>query len=104
MLNRNYGRGSLSSSRASITPGGAIFGRGFKGLDPMMPTVGSLACGLALLVPVSLVVDQPWTLAPSAESILALLGLSVFSTALAFVIYVRLVLTLGSVGTIAKPI
>jgi drug/metabolite transporter (DMT)-like permease len=33
---------------------------------------------------------------------LALVGLSVFSTALAFVIYFRLVHTLGSVGTTAQ--
>jgi drug/metabolite transporter (DMT)-like permease len=82
--------------------GAAIFGRGFKGLDPIMPAAGSLICGAIILMPVSLVVDQPWTLMPSSASILALLGLSVFSTALAFVIYFRLVHTLGSVGTTAQ--
>jgi drug/metabolite transporter (DMT)-like permease len=82
--------------------GAAIFGRGFKGLDPIMPAAGSMICGAALLIPVSLVVDRPWTLAPSTESVLALLGLSVFSTALAFVIYFRLLQTLGSVGTTAQ--
>ncbi len=82
--------------------GGAIFGRGFKDLDPMAPAAGSLLCGAAILVPVGLVVDQPWTLAPSMNSLLALLALAVFSTALAFVIYFRLVQTLGSVGTTAQ--
>lgn len=82
--------------------GAAIFGKNFKGLDPMMPAAGSLICGAAILIPVSLVVDRPWTLAPSADSALALLALSVFSTALAFVIYFRLVQTLGSVGTTAQ--
>ncbi|MEN2978590.1 EamA family transporter [Tistrella bauzanensis] len=82
--------------------GAAIFGRNFKGLDPMMPAAGSMICGAAILIPVSLVVDRPWTLAPSADSALALLALAVFSTALAFVIYFRLVQTLGSVGTTAQ--
>jgi drug/metabolite transporter (DMT)-like permease len=82
--------------------GGAIFSRGFKGLDPMAPAAGSLLCGAAILVPISLVVDQPWTLAPSMNSLSALLALAVFSTALAFVIYFRLVQTLGSVGTTAQ--
>ncbi|WP_113294545.1 EamA family transporter [Hyphomicrobiales bacterium] len=82
--------------------GAAIFGRGFKGLDPMMPAAGSLIAGAALLIPVSLVVDRPWTLAPSTESLLALLGLAVFSTALAFAIYFRLIQTLGSVGATAQ--
>ncbi|MBD9627477.1 MULTISPECIES: DMT family transporter [Ensifer] len=82
--------------------GAAIFGRGFKGLDPMMPAAGSLIAGAALLIPVSLVVDRPWALAPSTESLLALLGLAVFSTALAFAIYFRLIQTLGSVGATAQ--
>ncbi|RTL96734.1 MAG: EamA/RhaT family transporter [Hyphomicrobiales bacterium] len=82
--------------------GAAIFGRGFKGLDPMLPAAGSMLCGAVMLVPLSLIVDRPWTLAPSAASILALLGLSIFSTALAFVIYFRLIHTLGSVGTTSQ--
>ena len=82
--------------------GGAIFSRGFKDLDPMAPAAGSLLCGAAILVPTSLVVDQPWTLSPSANSLSALLALAVLSTALAFVIYFRLVQTLGSVGTTAQ--
>jgi drug/metabolite transporter (DMT)-like permease len=82
--------------------GAAIFSRGFKGLDPMAPAAGSLLAGAAILIPLSLVVDRPWTLAPSASSLLALLGLAVFSTAAAFVIYFRLIQTLGSVGTTAQ--
>jgi drug/metabolite transporter (DMT)-like permease len=82
--------------------GAAIFSRGFRNLDPMAPAAGSLLCGAAILVPLSLVIDHPWTLTPSASSILALLGLSVFSTALAFVIYFRLIQTLGSVGTTSQ--
>jgi drug/metabolite transporter (DMT)-like permease len=82
--------------------GAAIFGKTFKGLDPIMPAAGSMICGAAILIPASLVMEQPWTLAPSRSSILALLALSVFSTALAFVIYFRLVQTLGSVGTTAQ--
>ncbi len=82
--------------------GAAIFGRGFKGLDPMLPAAGSMICGAAILIPVSLVVDRPWTLAPSASSLAALLCLAVFSTALAFAIYFRLLHTLGTVGTTAQ--
>ncbi|MFA6157012.1 DMT family transporter [Mesorhizobium sp.] len=82
--------------------GAAIFGRGFKGLDPMLPAAGSMLCGAVILVPLSVLVDQPWTLTPSMASILALLALSVFSTALAFAIYFRLIQTLGSVGTTSQ--
>ena len=81
---------------------GAIFSRGFKDLDPIAPAAGSLLSGAAILIPISLIVDRPWTLAPSVDSILALASLAVFSTALAFVIYFRLVITLGSVVTTAQ--
>ncbi|SCB37790.1 Permease of the drug/metabolite transporter (DMT) superfamily [Bradyrhizobium shewense] len=80
----------------------AIFGRSFKGLDPMAPAAGSLLAGAAVLIPASLVVEQPWTLSPSPSSLLALLALAVFSTAAAFAIYFRLIQTLGSVGTTAQ--
>jgi drug/metabolite transporter (DMT)-like permease len=82
--------------------GAAIFGRNFKGLDPLIPAAGSLVCGAALLVPASLVLDAPWNLVPSTASLLSLLGLSVFSTAIAFVIYFHLIQTLGSIGTTAQ--
>nr|WP_236774920.1 EamA family transporter [Agrobacterium tumefaciens] len=80
----------------------AIFSKNFKGLDPIMPAAGSLICGAVFLLPVSLIVDRPWTLSPSAASLTALLCLSVFSTALAFMIYFRLMQTLGSVGTTSQ--
>jgi drug/metabolite transporter (DMT)-like permease len=82
--------------------GAAIFGKNFQGLDPMLPAAGSMICGAIVLVPISVVMDHPWTLAPSGRSILALICLSVFSTALAFTIYFRLIRTLGPVGTTSQ--
>lgn len=82
--------------------GAAVFSRGFKGLDPIAPAAGSLLCGAAILVPASIALEQPWMFSPSVISMLALLGLAVFSTAFAFVIYFRLIQTLGSVGTTAQ--
>lgn len=82
--------------------GAAIFGRNFSGRPPIVPAFGSMICGAAILIPASLALDRPWTLAPSSASLLALAGLSIFSTALAFLIYFRLLGTLGSVGTTAQ--
>jgi drug/metabolite transporter (DMT)-like permease len=82
--------------------GAAIFGRNFAGLPPIVPAIGSMIWGAAILIPLSVLIDRPWALAPSAASLGALVGLSVFSTALAFLIYFRLLNTLGSVGTTAQ--
>ncbi|MBA2676587.1 MAG: EamA family transporter [Ramlibacter sp.] len=79
--------------------GAALYGRAFHGLPAAVPAAGSMVVGSALLLPASLLVDHPWTLRPSAASVQALLALAVFSTATAFVIYFRLIKTLGSVAT-----
>ncbi|MXQ13248.1 DMT family transporter [Microvirga makkahensis] len=95
--------GQLAVVLATICyAGAAIFGRTFKSLDPIMPATGSLISGAVILLPVSVVLDRPWTLAPSEASVLALIGLAVFSTAIAFLIYFRLIHTLGSLGTTAQ--
>ncbi|MGO7360337.1 EamA family transporter, partial [Rhizobium ruizarguesonis] len=78
----------LAISLATICyAGAAIFSKNFKGLDPAVPAAGSLISGAVILLPLSLVVDRPWELDPSAASVLALLAISAFSTALAFTIY-----------------
>jgi len=82
--------------------GAALFGRQFRGLDPMLPAAGSLLAGSIILIPVSLIVDRPWTLSPSAESLAALIALAVFCTALALVIYFRLLEMVGPLGTVAQ--
>ncbi len=103
-----YGIGQQLTAELAIVgaticyAGATIFGRNFQGLDPMLPATGSLLCGAAVLIPISLVIDHPWTLAPSSRSIVALICLAVLSTALAFTIYFRLIRTLGAVGTTAQ--
>jgi len=82
--------------------GAAIFGRRFGSLDPMVPAAGSMLCGSMVLVPISLVAERPWTIVPSTTSVMALIALSVLSTAFAFVLYFRLVRTLGSIGVTAQ--
>lgn len=82
--------------------GAAIYSRAFRGLPAVVPAAGSMLLGAALLIPASIVFDHPWTLRPSMISGGALLALAVFSTAAAYVIYFRLVQTLGSVGTTAQ--
>lgn len=95
--------GQLAMILASLSYGAAaIYGHNFKHLDAMVPATGSMLCGAAMLIPLSLIFDKPWTLTPSTTSVLALLGLAIFSTAFAFVIYFRLVRTLGSVGVTSQ--
>lgn len=78
----------------------AIFGRNFAGLPVIVPAAGSTAVSALFMVPAALLIDRPWTLPmPSAASMLALAALGTVSTAGAFVVYFRLLRSLGSVGT-----
>jgi drug/metabolite transporter (DMT)-like permease len=81
---------------------GAIYGKNFSKMDPMIPAAGSMLLGGVLLVPPALLVDRPWTLSPSQSSLVALVLLAVFTTALAFSIFFRLVRTLGSIAVTAQ--
>ncbi|WP_121116292.1 DMT family transporter [Croceibacterium ferulae] len=76
-----------------------IYGRQMKvlGVAPISAACGQLACStLVLLLPVMLV-DTPWRLPmPSPAVWGALAGLVLLSTALAFVIYYRLLATAGA--------
>ena len=57
-----------------------------------------LTWAAAVLLPACLLADAPLQATPSTASLLALLVNAVFGTALAFVLYFRLIRTIGSVG------
>ena len=49
-----------------------------------------------MMLPVALIIEQPWHLAPSAVTWAALIGLSAVSTALAYIIYFRVLAVAGA--------
>ena len=76
-----------------------IFGRRFRrmGLAPIIPAAGQVTASAILLLPIALFVDRPWTLAmPSTETWLALAGLAILSTAIAYVLFFRILATAGA--------
>jgi len=77
-------------------------GRVFGVMDPMLPALGSQSCGLMLLLPAALLWERPWAMQPSQASLIALVVLALLCTALASVIWFRLLRTLGVVATTAQ--
>lgn len=72
----------------------AIFGRRLTqtSMTPMVIATGQTAAAALLMLPVILLADQPWTMAlPRLDSTLAGLTLALFSTALAYILYFRLI-------------
>ncbi len=76
-----------------------IFGRRFKrmGVPPMATAAGQVCASTVLLLPLMLLVDRPWTLAmPHAATGAAVLGVGLLSTALAYVLYFRILAAAGA--------
>lgn len=76
-----------------------LFGRRFRamGISPMTTATGQVTASSLMMVPLVMVIDRPWTLAaPSAGTIGALLGVAALSTALAYVLYFRILATAGA--------
>jgi drug/metabolite transporter (DMT)-like permease len=73
-----------------------IYGRRLKQVPPLVSATGQLFCAAFLTLPMSLVFDAPWTLAPSFISVGALTCLSLLGTALAYLLYYYLLPKIGS--------
>jgi drug/metabolite transporter (DMT)-like permease len=80
----------------------ALQGRKFAGVPPIVTATGTLVCSAAVLIPVSLATERPWQLSPDASGLAAALILGLACTALAFLIYFRLLSTLGPMGTASQ--
>ena len=80
----------------------AIYGKRFAHLSPTVTATGTMIWASICLVPISLIIEQPWTLRPSALSLFAAIILAVFCTGLALIIYFRLIQTLGSLATTSQ--
>jgi drug/metabolite transporter (DMT)-like permease len=76
-----------------------IFGRRFKvmGVSPIETAAGQVTASSLLLLPIMLIVDKPWNVPmPSVAAIAALIGIASLSTALAYILYFRILQTAGA--------
>jgi drug/metabolite transporter (DMT)-like permease len=76
-----------------------IYGRRFRAMavSPMATATGQVMASSLIMLPLVMVLDRPWTLpSPSLTAICALIGVAAFSTALAYVLYFRILATAGA--------
>ena len=75
------------------------FGRRFSrlGMTPLETAAGQTSASSLILLPVALFVDAPWTLPlPNAAAVASLAALATVSTALAYILYFRILATAGA--------
>lgn len=76
-----------------------LYGRRFRamGLPPLLPAAGQVTVAAILLLPVALVVERPFSLpVPGLEAWAALFGLALLSSALAYILFFRILETAGA--------
>lgn len=77
-----------------------VFGRRFKamGIAPMEAAAGQITASSLLILPIMMIVDRPWALAapPSPTVWAAVVALALLSTALAYVLYFRILAAAGA--------
>jgi drug/metabolite transporter (DMT)-like permease len=76
-----------------------VYGRRFKqmGVTPMMTATGQLTASTLMLTPLALLVDHSWALTqPSFAAWSAIAGLAILSTALAYLIFFRILASSGA--------
>lgn len=77
----------------------SVFGRRFArlGISPMATATGQVTASSLILLPLAFVVDQPWTLpAPSLAAAGSLIAVASVSTALAYLLFFRILATAGA--------
>ena len=76
-----------------------VYGRRFKaaGINPVATAGGQVTASAVVLAPIALYVDRPFDLAPPGMDIwAAIMGLSVLSTAVAYILYFRILASAGA--------
>jgi drug/metabolite transporter (DMT)-like permease len=80
-----------------------VWARRFKkmGVSPFSVTTGQLTVGAAMMLPVALIGDQPWSMAfPPLEAWAAIAALAIVCTALGYVLYFRLIDRAGATNAL----
>jgi drug/metabolite transporter (DMT)-like permease len=81
----------------------AVWARRFRrlGVSPLSVTTGQLTAGALIMLPVSMLVDRPWTHAfPPLTAWGAILALALLCTAFGYVLYFRLIETSGATNAL----
>ncbi|HMI19608.1 MAG TPA: DMT family transporter [Sphingomonas sp.] len=80
-----------------------VWGRRFRGLgvSPVAVATGSLSAAAIILLPLVLLFEPPWQAsAPAPQAWMALAGLTFFSTAIAYILYFKLLASAGATNSL----
>jgi drug/metabolite transporter (DMT)-like permease len=73
-----------------------IYGRRFRGQPPLVAAAGQVSASALMMLPATLLLARPWTgPLPGATTWAAILGIALLGTALAYILYFRILASAG---------
>lgn len=77
-----------------------IYGRRLRHLSPIVAAGGMTAAAALVLLPLAAVLDRPWTATPDAATWAALLAIGLLCTAVAYILYFRILASAGATNVL----
>lgn len=74
-----------------------IFGKRFRDIPPIVTATGQLTCSTLMIIPIAIWVDKPWLISmPGVQTFGSIIALALVCTALAYIIYFRILASAGA--------
>lgn len=78
-----------------------VYGKRFFGMPPVVVAFGQVGLAAVLILPMALMFEQPFSQAmPSTTAIASVVALALFSSALAFIVFFRILMRVGATNVV----
>ena len=74
----------------------ALVGKKLRSINPILAAAGMLTASSIFFLPIVLMIENPFLIEINQQTIISLLGLSILSTAIAYIIFYKLIASIGS--------
>jgi len=74
----------------------ALVGKKLRSINPILAAAGMLTASSIFFLPIVLMIENPFLIETNAQTIIPLFGLSILSTAIAYIIFYKLIASIGS--------
>jgi drug/metabolite transporter (DMT)-like permease len=96
---RGLGQIAILGAAVSYSFAG-IFGKRFKNLSPVVNSAGMLICSSIMMLPLFIITTPFGRLNPSMDAIAAVFGIAIISTAMAYLLYFRILASAGATNVL----
>ena len=96
---RGLGQIAILGAAVSYSFAG-IYGKRFRELSPIVNSAGMLICSSVMMFPLFILANPFGRLNPSLDAIAAVFGIAIISTAMAYLLYFRILATAGATNVL----